>query len=185
MAFEKVFDAGQAAPHKFEKVGDKLEGRFMGSFPHEGDYGPTKKHIFDTPKGPVVVFGQKHLMDQLPGVKPGTMVKIVFKEEKPAQKKGRHPMKIFEIYQDKDSWIAVEGVDSEPSEELVETDGYEALNSTDDLGDESSLDAEEPAPDELPPSARQPQRVNAPAPDAARQAKVNALLNKARAGKTA
>lgn len=112
MAFEKVFDAGQATVKKFENVGDKIEGYYMGSFDFEGDYGLTKKHVFQTENGAELVFGQRHLIQQLPTIKPGTMVRVVYTEDLAPKKKGQHPMKLFSFEQDKKNTIDVVGVDS-------------------------------------------------------------------------
>lgn len=169
MAFEKLFDASNAAPFKFESKGTVLEGYFMGSFEHNGDYGKTKKHIFKTAQGAVVVFGQTNLMQQLPSAVVGAMTRITYKDDKLSDKKGRHPMKLFEIEQDKKEKIDVVGVD------LTPTESYD--DNTDDVDAETDVDSDD-AVDEAPPAKAQAPKKPAVAPDAERQRKVQELLNR-------
>ena len=49
MAFEPVFDASNATPFKFENMGDKIEGYYMGSFDYTGTTAPPKS-IFSRPR---------------------------------------------------------------------------------------------------------------------------------------
>lgn len=164
MAFETLFDASNATPAKFEKFGDQVEGYYMGSFPYEGDYGPTKKHIFSGNAGAVVVFGQKHLIDLLPTVKPGTMVRVTYVDDKPTK---RQPMKLFKIEQDKKNTIEVTGVELTPAATADEPD-------TDDTrGDYTEVEAL----DEAPPARATRPAAPARAPSAAQQASARALLS--------
>lgn len=137
MAFETLFDASNATVYKFENKGDKLEGYYMGSFDHEGDYGPTKKHIFDTESGAVVVFGQRHLMQTLPTVKAGTMVRITYNDDLAPKAKGRQPMKLFKFEQDRKNTKEVIGVELTPTSAVSEADvpNFETI---DDVTDEVS-----------------------------------------------
>ncbi len=160
MAFEKVFDAGQAAIRKFEVIGDKIEGYYMGSFDFEGDYGPTKKHVFQTENGAEVVFGQRHLIQQLPTIKPGTMVRVTYTENLPPKKKGQQPMKLFLFEQDKKNTIDVVGAD----------DAWSAENS-----EESSDVADAPLDEATPARATKP-AVPASSPSPERQAASQRLL---------
>ncbi len=143
-----------------------------------------KLHFFQTPKGNIGVWGKTDLDRKLSTVAPGTMTRAAFASMKACP--GKNDMYVYKVETDKANVIEVAGAepDADFSDAGDDTGGY-ADNDASDYQAEDDLDADAPAPDELPPSARQPQRVNAPAPDAARQAKVNALLNKARAGKTA
>ncbi len=170
MAYEPLFDASNATPYKFEKVGDTLEGYYMGSFDFQGDYGPTKKHIFQTQAGAVVVFGQRNLIQQLPTARVGAMTLITLTGELPNKKKGMHPMNLFGIQQDKKNTIEVTGVDLTPTDAVDEDE----LSETDDNTDSEPLDETPPA------RAAAPKRA-AVAPDAERQRKVQELLNRGRA----
>jgi hypothetical protein len=173
MAYEPLFDATNATPFKFETVGTVLEGHYMGSFDYQGDYGPTKKHIFDTESGAVVVFGQRNLMQQLPGAKVGAMVEITYTGDKQSDKKGRQPMKLFKIRQDKKNTREVSGVE------------FNAPQVDDDVTD-TDVDAPDTIEDIAPPPARAAAPAKpAAAPDAARAAKVQELLARGKAAKTA
>jgi hypothetical protein len=165
MAFKPVFDAGNAQVRKFENVGDQLEGYYMGSFDFEGDYGPNKKHVFQTSNGAEVVFGQAHLKQLLPSVKPGTMVRITLTGELAAKKKGRQPMKMFQIEQDTDNVTEVTGVD------------FNATDSSVDEGPDTDVDSEESSLDEAPPARATAPARPAAAPTADRIAAVQARLS--------
>lgn len=174
MAFETLFDASNATVFKFEKKGDQLEGYYMGSFDFEGDYGPTKKHVFSTSNGATVVFGQRNLIQTLPTVKAGVMLRITYTDELPAKAKGRQPMKLFKFEQDKKNIIEVTGV------ELTPTDS----GSDDVRGDYEPIEPE--VTDEAPPARPQRPTVAARTPSAAQQAEVrNALSGRAKAAKSA
>lgn len=182
MGFEALFDASNGTAFKFESKGAVLEGYYMGSFDYEGDYGPTKKHVFKTGTGEaLVVFGQRNLMQQLPLATVGAMLKITYTDDLPPRKKGQQPMKKFFIQQDKGNRTEVVGVDFTPTDNGGEAGNFTAV---DDDADQS-LDTDAPAADEVQAIRPQPPRQPARAPDAAQQAKVQALLNRNRAAKTA
>lgn len=167
MAFERVFDASNGSVYKFEQVGDILEGYFMGSFDYEGDYGPTKKHTFKTEKGPVVIFGQRSLMQQLPSVKPGVMVRITYANDLPPKKKGQSPMKLFTIEQDKKNTTEVTG----------EADStYDASESQD--GDPTADDLQ---PDEIQVARPQAPRAAAAVPNGDAQKRIQELARSRKA----
>ncbi len=173
MGFERIFDASNASPFKFEGKGSVLEGYFMGSFDYQGDYGPTKKHVFQTKRGAEVVFGQRNLLQQLPSVKPGTMVRITYTGDLESTKKGRQPMKLFTIEHDRGNTIEVVGVELNSPQEPEEVSSY-------DSNEEVSLDNDEEALDTAPAARATPPRRPAQAPSAASQAKVQELLNRSR-----
>lgn len=162
MAFETLFDASNATVFKFEAKGDVLEGYYMGSFDHEGDYGPTKKHIFDTKNGAICVFGQRNLIQTLPTVKPGTMVRITYTDELAPKAKGRQPMKLFKFEQDRKNVREVAGIELTPA--------------ADDLGNWDTVDADTPT-DEAPPTRATRPATPARTPSAETQASVRAALS--------
>lgn len=164
MAFEPVFDASQAKVFKFENKGDKMEGYYMGSFDHTGDYGPTKKHVFQTERGAEVIFGQRHLMQQLPAIVPGTMVRITWTDELAPKAKGRAAMKLFKFEQDRKNTIEVKGVDFVPTDTVAD----------DTYGFEEVTDA--PMDEVAPVRASRPS-VPASAPSPERQAAAQRLLS--------
>lgn len=169
MAFEPVFDASSATAFKFENKGDVLEGYYMGSFDYEGDYGPTKRHIFNTKNGAVVVFGQRNLMQTLPSIKPGTMVRITYTDEK-ITAKGRAPMKVFNFEQDRSERIHVSGVD------FTKTDEEFTSSGDDDDSTEETVPANYAAKATVAARGHETPLAANPAATAARQAEVKALL---------
>jgi hypothetical protein len=151
MAFEKVFDASNGEVFKFDTIGDILEGYYMGSFDYQGDYQPTKKHVFSTEKGAVVTFGQRNLIQLLPSVKPGTMVRITYTEDLPPKKKGQHPMKLFEVLQDRKNTILVGEVQHDVGDEEGE------VEDADFSADDTAQDVVAPARASKPAQAATPQ----------------------------
>lgn len=168
MAFETLFDASNATVFKFDNKGDELVGYYMGSFDHEGDYGPTKKHIFDTANGAVCVFGQRNLIQTLPTVKPGTMVRLTYTSDLEPKAKGRQPMKLFKFEQDRKNTREVAGVELEATA-AADVANYEPIDTSED----DALDTVAPA------RASRP-TIPARTPSAAQQAAVRATLGGAK-----
>lgn len=174
MAFEALFDATNATPFKFEEIGTILEAYYMGSFDYEGDYGPTKKHIFKTAADePLVVFGQKNLMQQLPTAQVGAMLRVTYTGDKPAAKKGQHPMKLFKIEQDRKNTTDVVSVKTETAP-IEDDTGY--ANPSDDADEVEDTVIDEP----VLPRAAAP-RVPGKLPSQASQDKVRELLARGKA----
>lgn len=168
MAFENIFDASNAKSFKFETIGTVFEAYYMGSFDYTGDYGPTQKHVFKTAAAgeATIIFGQRNLMQQLPACKVGLMTRITYEKDLAPSAKGRSPMKLFQIAQDKKLTTDVTGYEvdgyANPSDDLLDAEGSEDVAATDEIQ----------APRALAPKAP------AKAPDAAKQAHVQALLNR-------
>jgi hypothetical protein len=139
---------------KFENKGQQLTGYYLGSVDHEGDYGPTKKHLFKTQEGVKVVFGQKHLTDLLAGETVGVLMRVTFSDTKKG-KKG-NPMKIYTLDVDPDQRLdAVELVDAaESADEGTNDDAEETV-------EEIRTAAARPAPRATSPSAANISKVNA------------------------
>lgn len=167
MAFKRKTDTSTGEQAKFEKPGASLEGIYLGSFDHEGDYGPTKKHLFKTETGVKVVFGQRHLTDLLADEKPGILVRVTYTGDK-KMKKG-NPMKMYAL--DIDDEIQADAADV--------TEAVEAAN---DAGSYDEDDyAEDDTPSDEQPTAPVKAKPVATAPSSATQAKVKALLNRNKA----
>jgi hypothetical protein len=172
MAMKKKIDAGTGVQFKFETVGQSLQGYYVGSFEHNGDYGQTQKHLFKNDKGLWTVFGQKHLIDMLNGIEPGILVRVTFAGNRPSKKKGFNPMKLFEIeYDEEDRLDASSVADAASGNE----DGAESEYA--DASDEQETEEEE---------IQEPVRaapVSRPAPKAAAPARPasNAISDAARA----
>jgi hypothetical protein len=185
MGFKKKIDTGQGEQFKFEKIGDQLEGYYVGSFDFEGDYGPTKKHCFQTSEGLAVVFGQTHLTQLLEGVEPSVLVRITLEGEKKPTKKGRRPMKLFGLEYDEeqrmDIGMVAAGASSGAQEPEEYTEGSEE-ESTEEESAEEEEQEEEPAPRKtarpVPAQTQRPVSRPAAAPSPEAQARVNRLLGK-------
>lgn len=180
MAFKKKIDIGNGEQFKFEQKGQALEGYYVGSFDHVGDYAPTKKHIFQTDKGLQTVFGQTHLTQLLEGISPGCLVRVTLTGTKKL-KKG-NPMKLYELEYDEDQTMDVDAVAASSSQVADEEESYEEEGNEDEGQEEVE---EEPAPK----AARPAQRPAAAAPARAasapkstvspeQRARANALLGK-------
>jgi hypothetical protein len=120
MAFERKTDNGEVV--KLENKGDSVTGYYLGSVDHQGDYGPTKKHLLKTTNGVKVIFGQKQLTGLLEDVEPGYLVRITRDGSKPG-KKG-NPMKTYFLDIDREQrmsqeeMITDESLDDTPQDEV-------------------------------------------------------------------
>jgi len=136
MAFKRKTDTSGGEQFKFENAGDSLTGYYLGSPDFEGEYGPTKKHLFKTKKGIRVVFGQTHLTQLLEGEKPGCLMQVTYTEDK-KMKKG-NPMKCYTVDIDDEQKLDASEI---PTTDDAEEPNYEAAGD-----DEPAEEAEEETP---------------------------------------
>lgn len=151
-----------------------IEGYYLGSraTPDKG-YGPGTLHFFQTAEGNVGVWGKSRLNNLLTADLRGQMVLATFTGMSKAQK-GRRPAYTYKVQHDPAETIDVSGIDLNQVQEDVAGDAEP------DYGDDVDTNDDTTAVDEVtPPRAQAPARP-AQAPDAARQAKVQALLAKGR-----
>ena len=178
MAFKKKFDG---TVDEAIQLGDKnkpnerpsIEGYFMGSkdTPDSG-YGPGKLHIFQTEKGTVGVWGKTNSNRLLTSDIIGQMVRLTF-TGMGEKKKGKNPAYLYSVEHDSSNTIEMDGVSVNQAEMAADEPDYE----------EADVESEEPPVDEVPVARASAPRRAATTPDAARQAKVQALLNSASARK--
>ncbi len=154
----------------------KLEGYYLGYREVDSKMNPGKKdriHAFQTQKGNVGVWGKTDLDRKLDAAIVGALTRVSFDKMVPS---ARGSMYKFKVEIDKENVIETLQSDSNVSasnESFDDSSAYEA-------DDEVSFDSEEDAVDEIvPPQPKRP-ATPAQAPDPARQAKVQALLNSAR-----
>lgn len=151
MAFRRKLDSSSGDVFKFEKVGQKLVGFYLGSFDHDGDYGPTKKHVFKTPKGMKVVFGQKHLTDLLTEGENvvGKLLEVAYIGDKPPAK-GRkgNPMKLFELGIDDEQVLDADEIPDAADMAEESTDEYAAAEE-DETEEAPEVEEEEEPMDEV------------------------------------
>lgn len=165
MGFKRKTDTSGGEQFKFETIGQKLTGFYLGSVEHNGEYGPTKKHLFKTKQGIKVVFGQTHLTSLLEGEVPGSLMLVTYESNKKVRK--GNPMKMYTLDIDVDNQLdsseIVAGVDAATSQEQ---DEYS------DESEDISIDEVSTAPAKSLPRAA--------APSAAARAATNDLLNRNR-----
>lgn len=179
MGFKEVIDldcdVATALGGKDKKSGKnnptQVEGYFVGSKEIPDKFSKTGKgylHIFQTAEGRLGVFGKTDLNRKVKDIVPGTMARVTFTGTVPT--KMGNDMAKFKVE-----------VDSSNTIDLALSAGATSAAAADDAGDyHDDLDEEEIVDEVPPPRATKPAKAAA-SPDAARQARVQALLN---AGKT-
>lgn len=174
MAFKRKTDTGSGEQFKFERVNQKLTGYYLGSFDHDGEYGPTKKHVFKTPKGIQVVFGQTHLTQLLDGERPGPLMQVTYTGDKKTGK-GK-PMKQYTLDIDADQMLDSDEIPASSDE--VESGTEEVYGGAeDDTPPEDENEEEESQPEEEP-AAPAPTKTRSTADTKARLAEVMKRIKK-------
>jgi hypothetical protein len=152
----------------------KVEGYYLGSktiVSAKAKSGFAKIHIFQTPTGKLGVWGKTDSDRKMANAVVGQMTKIEFDKMLPTP---NGDMYKYKVAQDEDNTIEVNIANNITEEELppVEEE-YE-----EEAVEEQEVEQEEEALDETPPARPVAAKTKAVAPDAARQAKVKALLGK-------
>lgn len=168
MALVKA-NKGSASPFKFDAPGVTLKGYYQGQVKKTINGMPAIEHTYKTASGLVGVLGQANILKQFEnnGVLPGTYVEITFTGETMKLKGGR-TMKVYDVAFDS------ENTDASPQAPSDE----ETADAEDDYGLGESEEEEAPAPIAARPTAP---RAPAAAASPARQAAVQAMINKNRA----
>lgn len=158
----------------------KIEGYFLGT----KAIGPNKfnksktdyVHIIKTPKGNVGVWGKTNLDQKLDGLTSGVAVRITYTGTKDTGK--GNPMLCYKVEVDEDNTTDVSGLEATTQDDTgVEYNDEDATDYASDEEEEGAVDEEEAMPDEVPPARAAAPAKRPPVSDAARQAKVQALLN--------
>lgn len=166
MAFRTKVDGGEA--YKFEKVGQRLEGYYLGSKEFDGDYGPTLVHLFQRKDGVVnSIIGQGHLTRLLADEEPSKYMRVTYTGTKKG-KKG-HPMKVYQLEVDDTDLL-----DSSSLAQIHESLAASAA-AEDEIVDDEVSDDEAPADEIKPARATAPARPATP-PSAQRRNEVAALI---------
>lgn len=161
-----------------------IEGYFIGTKQVESKKsktGTANLHVLQTPKGNVGVWGKTNLDQKMLTVAPGSAVRISFIGMVETR---NNPMYKYKVEVDTENSIEVTGSNfttKDGEEEGTQSFGAAETEEETYEDEEAETDVEEdetPA-DELPP-ARPTVRRTATAPSAARQARVQALLNNGR-----
>jgi hypothetical protein len=162
MALQKARKDSNSTPFKFLNAGDSIKGYYQGQVTKTINGLPAVEHIYKTPTGVVGVLGQANILNQIKnnGITPGMYVEITFSGQMQRLKNGR-TMKVYDVSFD-------------PND--LDSDVSAPVDNTEEYGDEE---------DEAEPALERPSKpaVAAQAPTPARQAQVQALLNKAKASR--
>lgn len=168
MALRTKLDTRNTTNFKFEKVGQKLQGYYIGTFDEVINGREVKKHVFKTELGLESVLGQTHLTNLLSGIDKGIFIVATFVGTK--KTKQPQPMKLFELQYDEEDTIdasAVVGAASESEESVEESDYSDASEESSEEADylaEDSMEEEVEEEQAPPPVKRSPPKVAAKAP---------------------
>lgn len=165
---DTAFGLGGTDKKSGKKNPTQVEGYFIGSKEIPDKFSKTGTgylHVFQTEKGKVGVFGKTDSNRKMKGVAPGTMTRISFTGTIPTK---FGDMAKFKVETDESNTIDVD---------LASATTTPANNYTEDASDSDDVNADDEPLDEptLPRPSRPAQAAQAP--DAARQARVQALLS--------
>jgi hypothetical protein len=155
------------------------EGYYLGTRKVESKMslsGEASIHFLQTSKGNLGIWGKTDLDRKIQTVVPGQMIRITQTSMQAVP--GKKDMYKFKVEVDAENTIEVEGLNSNDSQS---DDNFE--EDVPDQGtyeEETDVDAEEEQLDEAPVTRAARPAAPTATPDAARQAKVQALLNKGR-----
>lgn len=174
MAYVTKFDG---RTDKTIKVGGEgnpsfIEGYFLGSKDTQSDYGPGKLHLFQTNEGVVGVWGKTRMNNLLTEDHRGQMVLLSFTGMIQPSKKGRRPSYGYQLKYDTGNVIDVSNVNVNTAPPANDND-----SDSDEQYISDSEESNEPL-DEVPPARPVAPARAAVAPSAAKQASIQALLNK-------
>jgi hypothetical protein len=147
-----------------------IEGYYIGSKQIKSDRaksGFTALYVFQNENGNVGVWGKTDLDKRMVGVKEGVMTRVTFTGMKKIP--GKNDMYSYKVEVDESNTL---------ENGSVENDVPNSFDSEDASQDETDLDSDGEAYDTAPYSATHAPKQATATPDAARQAKVQALLAK-------
>jgi len=178
MAFEEIksldCDTTISLGGTNKKTGKKnptqIEGYYLGSrtvADQKKKSGVSYIHVLQTKDGNTGVWGKTNLDNKMKSVTPGFMIRIT---QSGMQSTPNGDMYLYKVEVDKENTVDVAGLNDANNSDADNAADYEAE-------EEAGLDEDEAPADEVPVSRPSPsQRPTANAPDAARQAKVQAML---------
>lgn len=165
MALQKANRTSDTQAFKFENGGDTLKGFYLKTSEEVINGSKVKKHVFRTSDGLFSVLGQADMYSQLTENHcVGTYVEVTF-TGKFRKLKGGKTMKLYDVSFDREQVS---------DEAPIEDNSYDQDDNEQDLSAETEV--AEIVDEPTPPRPSKPLRAAA-VPDAARQAKVQALLN--------
>lgn len=186
MAFKEVLDLeceaiqlGGIDKKTGKKNPTQLEGFYIGSRKVDSPKyktGFSNLHVFNTAKGNFGVWGKTDLDGKMKSVTLGAMTRVTYTG---MQETKNNPMYKFKVEIDAENSIEV------PTGDAPSADNYQVGSaSTESFGgdgeDETDVDADEQAPDEVPVQRAAPTRRPLSTPSASSQAEIQTLLNSKR-----
>lgn len=119
MAFKRKTDTGTATSVKFNKVGDSVEGVYLGgTLDENGKFGPVVKHLFDTEDGMKVAFSKRESqMTRILSGEEGKRIRLTFESSKPSGKGNNQKIYAVEVDDEFDRLSNDQLVSSQDDEE--------------------------------------------------------------------
>lgn len=178
MAYITKFDGRTDKTIKLGGEGNpgSIEGYFLGSKDTLSDFGPGKLHYFQTEEGVIGVWGKTRMNSLLSNDLRGQMVLLTFTGMIAPSKKGRRPSYGYKVQHDPSNTIDVSNIDLSATPLSEDSDDSEVESYT---SDSDTSDSEESYEQPVLAKPTAPARPVA-TPNADRQAKVQALLNKSK-----
>lgn len=175
MAFQTKNDLNAEKTISFKTPGESVEGYYLGSkTTKDTGYGPGTLHVFQTSKGNVACWGKTRLNSLLTAELVGQMVRATF-TGMGNKVKGKNPAYLFKVEHDPAETLTGEALESATAAVSQSNEDY-----ADDDISESDIDADDVQDIAPPPARAAAPRAPAQAPDPARAAKVQELLNRNR-----
>lgn len=184
MARKRVSDLDASSTVEFEKVGQTVQGYYIGAKIVTTDYGKSKLHILQTEAGNVGVWGSAKLDEKLGAVEPGYLTFITYRGK--VKLPGGKTMKKFDVeYDDEEkaeiSTAALRATAADDEEAIEEEE--ETVESAEEIDeeaqdiDEETMEAADEDEEEAPPAkaAKRPLTKGRPASVSREQA--NAVTN--------
>lgn len=107
MAYIEKADSFDGEMVTLTKVGDKIEGFYLGAKEVEGEYGVSKLHSFKTDKGTVSTWGKTIMNDLLTPDLLGVKCLLAFNGMLQPKKKGRRPAYNYKLKFDPEQKMAI------------------------------------------------------------------------------
>lgn len=158
----------------------QIEGYFIGSrVTKDTGYGPGLLHFFETKRGVEGIWGKTRLNNLLTEELKGMKCLVTFTGMSEAAK-GKRPAYKYQVKFDKGDRKDVSGIDISEQGQEPDSGDDSAYVTPDASYSDQGLDTQAEEQDVIVPQRPKPPATRAAAPDAARQARVQALLNGSR-----
>jgi hypothetical protein len=184
MARKKVLDLNADSTIEWAKVGQQLNGYYLGFKTVTTDFGPSKLHVLVTDAGTVGCWGSAQLDSKLGTVAKGTATFITFGGK--TKIAGGKTMKNFDVEYDDDDKMEVSSTVVNFSNDSTESDddNTAADDDTQDIDQDAPAGEEDDNDTEINAAAEPAPKKGLPAgPTPEQKSKANAMLAKLQAKK--